>query len=395
MKENSEIPDISHLAKTNTIYMKLTVTIARILTGALFIFSGLVKAIDPRGLAYKMQEFFEAWGNAGFMKGMMEELGHYALTFSIIMITLEVIVGLALLLGWQKKITTWLLLLLIIFFTFLTSYVLFSGKIKACGCFGDCIPITPIQTFTKDIILLLLAILLLAKQRYILPVFKPFMGGLFILLATIGTLFLQWYVLGHLPLADCLPFKKGNNILDMRKMPANAIPDKYEMTFVYEKNGEKKEFTPDVLPDSSWTFVDRNQKLVEAGKNNIPLINDFSFNTAAGNDTTEAILGQAKRYYLLIIKDLQGVPDQFNEDQVLAVEAAEAGIPFYVVTGQREQVEKRFNALKAGVVIPVFTCDATAIKTAARAHMVLYQMNGPVVEKKWGWADFDDVGLVK
>ena len=371
--------------------MKLTVTIARILTGSLFIFSGLVKAIDPRGLAYKMQEFFEAWANAGFMKGMMEELGHYALSFSIIMITLEVIAGLALLLGWQKKITTWLLFLLIVFFTFLTSYVLFSGKIKACGCFGDCIPITPIQTFTKDIILLLLAILLLIKQRYILPVFKPFMGGLFILIATIATLFLQWYVLRHLPLTDCLPYKKGNNILELRKMPVNAIPDKFEMTFVYEKNGEKKEFNTDALPDSSWTFVDRNQKLVEPGKNNIPAINDFSFTTAAGTDTTEAILGQPNQYYLLLIKDLQNLPAKFTEDLAIAIAASEAGIPFYIITGQRELVEKRFNSLKTGVTFPVFTCDATAIKTAARADMVLYKMNGSVVEKKWGWADFDDV----
>ena len=106
--------------------MKITVTIARILTGLLFIFSGLVKAIDPRGLAYKMQEFFEVWAHDGFMKTMMESLNHYALSFSIIMITLEVVVGVALLIGWQKKLTTWILLLLMLFFTFLTSYVLFS-----------------------------------------------------------------------------------------------------------------------------------------------------------------------------------------------------------------------------------------------------------------------------
>jgi hypothetical protein len=298
-------------------------------------------------------------------------------------------------LGWQKKITTWLLLLLIIFFTFLTSYVLFSGKIKACGCFGDCIPITPIQTFTKDIILLLLAILLLVKRRYILPLFKPFMGGLFILIATIATLFLQWYVLRHLPLTDCLPYKKGNNILELRKMPANAIADKFDMTFVYEKNGEKKEFSTDALPDSSWTFVDRKQILVQPGKNNIPVINDFSFTTASGNDTTEAILGQRNRYYILFIKDFKNLPAKFRKDQELAVAAGQSGIPFYVITGQREMVEKRFNSLslKQGITIPVFTCDATALKTAARTDMVLYRMNGPVVEDKWGWADFDEVEM--
>ena len=141
--------------------MKLIVSVARIFTGLLFIFSGLVKGIDPLGLAYKMQEFFEAWASGGFMQSTMAVFGNYALSFSIIIITLEVAVGVALLLGWQKKITTWILVLLMLFFTFLTSYVLFSGKIRACGCFGDCIPLTPVQTFTKDIILLTLSVLLL------------------------------------------------------------------------------------------------------------------------------------------------------------------------------------------------------------------------------------------
>lgn len=370
--------------------MKLIVNIARILTGVLFIFSGLVKAIDPRGLAYKMQEFFEAWAQSGFMPGLMEKLGHYALSFSIIMITLEVVVGLALLLGWQKKITAWVLLLLILFFTFLTSYVLFSGKIRACGCFGDCIPITPVQTFTKDVILLLLSLLLLARRNYINPVLKPVTAGIIILLATIATLFLQWYVLRHLPVKDCLPYKKGNNVLELRKMPAGAIPDKFAMSFVYEKNGEKKEYTAENLPDSTWTFVDRKQTLIEKGKNNIPAINDFSLTTTSGTDTTEALLSQAGTYYILFIKELSSLPKDFKADKDLLTASKTAGIPFFIVTSQRAQAESRFDA-----GIPILTCDATAIKTAARADMVLYKMNGPVVQDKWGWADFDKVKISK
>ena len=130
--------------------MKQVVNIARILVGGLFIFSGLVKDIDPLVLAYNMQEFFEVWAAEGIMKGMMGWLNEHALMFSVIMITLEVVLGIALLLGWRTKMISWLLLLLTLFFTFLTTYVLFSGKIRACGCFGDCIPLTPVQTFTKD-----------------------------------------------------------------------------------------------------------------------------------------------------------------------------------------------------------------------------------------------------
>lgn len=197
--------------------MRIVITLARLLTGTLFIFSGLVKAIDPRGLAYKMQEFFEVFARQGFFKSMMDALTEQALAFSIIIITLEVILGVALLLGWQKRFTTVMLLMLMILFTFLTSFVLFSGKIKACGCFGDCIPITPMQTFVKDIILLILILLLIFKIDYLRPLNKPLILSLYLLLALILTLALQFYVLKHLPLVDCLPFKKGNNILELRK----------------------------------------------------------------------------------------------------------------------------------------------------------------------------------
>ena len=214
--------------------MKLIVTIIRILTGLLFIFSGLVKGIDPKGLAFKMQEFFEAWANGGFMPGLMTYLDAYALSFSIIMITLEVLVGVALLIGFKKKITATILLLLMLFFTFLTSYVLFTGKIKACGCFGDCIPLTPIQTFTKDIILVFFSIFILFNTKYIHPIAKPYFTWIYVLVALGLIIFLQTSVLKNLPLVDCLPYKKGNNILELRKMPANAIPDKFDYLFVNE-----------------------------------------------------------------------------------------------------------------------------------------------------------------
>src|SRR5450432_211495 len=125
--------------------MKQLINIARIIVGVLFIFSGLVKANDPLGLSYKMQEFFEVW--------KFHWLDNYTLAFSIIMIVFEIVAGVAVLLGWRMKLFSWLLLLLIIFFTFLTGYAYLSGKIRTCGCFGDCIPLTAVQSFTKDLIL--------------------------------------------------------------------------------------------------------------------------------------------------------------------------------------------------------------------------------------------------
>ncbi len=377
--------------------MKILVNSARLLVGLLFIFSGLVKAIDPLGLSYKMQEFFEAWAASGYFKGLMGTLTNYALPFAITMIALEVILGLALLLGWQKKITTWLLLLLTVFFTFLTSYVLFSGKIRACGCFGDCIPLTPLQTFSKDLVLLVLILIILVERKHIHPLFSKMVNTGLITLMTILIFGLQWYVLKHLPLVDCLPFKKGTDLLEARKMPKDAVPDKYDYVFVYEKNGQRKEFKLATgLPDSTWKFADRKQILIEKGKNNTPLINDFMMKTVNDNDTTEAILSQSGEYYLLFMKEvpLQKAPvTSWRADIDFLLKAKANGKPVFVITAQTKAAAERFNIIIEGKAlgIPIFTSDATAIKTAARADIVLYQMNGPLVVNKWAAADIVSV----
>ena len=199
--------------------MKILISITRIIVGLLFIFSGLVKAIDPLGLSYKMQEFFELWG--------MANLNDHTLWMSILMIAFEIIAGAALLLGWRMRLFSWLLLLLIVFFTFLTGYAYLSGKFKNCGCFGDCIPITPLTSFLKDIILTVLILFLFANRKKITPVFSNKANLLIMALVTLFSFGSQWYALKYLPPIDCLPFKKGNNITEKMRVPAGALPDRY------------------------------------------------------------------------------------------------------------------------------------------------------------------------
>jgi len=371
--------------------MKISVNIIRVLVGVLFIFSGLVKAIDPLGLTYKMQEFFEVWAMEGYLTKLMNWFNGHAFLFSIIMITLEVALGVALLAGWRKKLVLRLLLLLILFFTFLTSYVLFSGKIRSCGCFGDCIPLTPIQTFTKDVLLLLFIIFLLLKSGYIQPLFKSPIPFTIVLASVIATCLLQMYVVEHLPLVDCLPFKKGNNILELRKMPADAVPDKYEYSFIYEKDNVKKEFKTSELPDSTWKYVDRKQTLVQKGKNNVPKINDFSLSGADGGDSTEIILNK-EHYYLFFVRNMEEAKaDRWNnvfKDVVKKLKRE--GTDIYIVTADPRNVNNYFN-VAGSYALPVYTTDGIAIKTAARANPTLFEMRGPVVQAKYSWADLDKV----
>jgi len=195
-----------------------------------------------------------------------------------------------------------------------------------------------------------------------------------------------------LPVIDCLPFKKGNNILALRQMPADAIPDKVEISFTYKKGQEEKVFTSPQYPDSTWQIEPETRKdvIVEKGKNNQPLINDFSLTDVNGNDSTEAILSQHGKYYLFFLNklDRRNVFYWIKGFADIKKKAKDNGENIYVITSDREKVDSFMN-VKQKYNVPIYTSDVTAIKTAARATPTLFLMDGPVIEDKWGAADIE------
>jgi hypothetical protein len=357
--------------------------------GILFIISGLVKANDPLGLAYKMQEFFELWNNelatghfflkAGLIN-VFDFFNQQALPLSIIMITLEVIAGVALLLGWKKNIILWLLLSLIVFFTFLTGYAYLSGKFTNCGCFGDCLPITPLTSFVKDIVLLVLIIALLLGKKYITPVFTSATRG-FILAASLGlTLLLQWYVLNYLPLVDCLSLKKGNSIAMQMKPPPGSVPDSFAIRFIYEKGGKQYEFAPENLPAdfTTYKFIDRKDRLVRKG-NAEPALKGFSLTGLSGQDSTEAILSQPLSV-LLFFQDVHS-GKWINKDlEALIADANKKGILLYIVSPSAPDAMKLFKETKG---LQFFNCDFTVVRIAARTEPAVYILKNGTIWNKY------------
>jgi uncharacterized membrane protein YphA (DoxX/SURF4 family) len=365
--------------------MKILIHIARFVVGVLFIFSGLVKANDPLGLSYKMQEFFEVWN--------FHWLDNFTLTFSIIMIVFEIIAGVAILLGWRMKLFAWLLLILILFFTFLTGYAYLSGKVRECGCFGDCIPLTAGQSFTKDLLLLLLILFLFFFRDRIQPILRQAGSMALLLLFTILSFAFQWFVLMHLPLVDCLPYRTGQNIPEKMKAPPGAIPDSTVITMVYEKNGKQIEFGSNKFPadfDDSYKFVNRYDKLIRKG-NAEPAIKDFNLVTESGTDTTQDLLGQKGSKLFLFTKELGEYPPSWTKEfSVILTMAKARRIPIFFVTGDYDNISAW--TARAGISrdITILTCDATAIKTAARANPTLYLLKGGTILKKWSYADFGE-----
>src|SRR5882724_4321721 len=265
--------------------MKASINIARVLVGLLFIFSGLVKANDPLGLSFKMQEFFEIWG--------IEKFNSWTLFSSLLMNAFEIIAGFALLLGWRIKLFSWLLLLLILFFTFLTGYTYITGKPTNCGCFGDCLPISSKTSFLKDVALTILIGFLFWQRDKIKPLFNVRISVLSMVAVTAFSFGLQWYTLNYLPIVDCLPYKVGKNISQEMKIPEGALPDSFAIVFVYEKGGKQYEFKPSELPDdlNTYKFVKRSDKLIRKG-NVEPPIKGFALSGITDEDSTQTVLSQ-------------------------------------------------------------------------------------------------------
>ena len=356
--------------------------IIRIIVGVLFIFSGLIKANDPLGLSYKMQEFFGVWG--------MQSLNDYTLFMSLAMNTFEIVAGVAVLLGWHMKMFSWLLLLLIIFFTFLTGYALFSGKIKTCGCFGDCIPLTAQQSFIKDLVLLVLIIVIFIKKDVIYPIFSSAINGLAVLITVLFCIVLQWYVLKHLPIVDCLPYKKGNNIVEQMQIPAGAVADSFAINFRYKKDGKVVEFDMDHFPDdfndSTYEFVERVQKLIRPG-NATPKINDFSLRSMSGNDTTLAILNHEGPYVMMFLKGLTDTHKGWEANAAAVAKAcAEKNISFFVVSAVAERASENLRHIPNAQYLK---CDATVIKTAGRENPTYLIMNQATITGKYADVDYE------
>ncbi len=362
--------------------MKYVLWLLRIVVGVLFIFSGLIKANDPSGLSYKMNEFFEVWHMYWAMP--------YSMALSIAMIGFEIIAGVAVLIGAAYRAFSFLLLLLTAFFTFLTAYVYLTDKIKECGCFGDCIKMTNAETFWKDVVLLIMVLILFAYRKRIKPVFSGYPTTAIMILTAFFAFGVQWYVLEHLPFIDCLPYKKGTNVWEKMQVPPGSIPDQYESVMIYEKDGQQKEFTMENYPwqDTTWKFVDRKDKLIKKG-NAEPEIKDFTITDAEGTDHAQEILATPGYTFFLFVRD----PGNAREDNVedlknLMAKANQYNIPFYVLSSGSRESTDAFKEKYQLHAAEYMVLDGTVSKTAMRSNPGLMLLKDGVIQEKWSFRDY-------
>lgn len=354
--------------------MQSFLKILRWSVGLLFIFSGLIKANDPLGLSYKMQEFFDVWG--------ISFLSNYTLYLALLMNVLEIVAGLALIIQYPYKQTLWLLLGLIIFFTFLTGYALFSGKIKTCGCFGDCIPLTPKTSFIKDLLLLFSILILLFNVKKNRGKIHPAMGAFILLLGTAGVSYGQYFVLNHLPVIDCLPYKIGNTIAEKMKTPPGAVPDSVSIVMEFTKEGKLYAFDANHFPanfDSTYIYKSRKEVIVQKGNGLKAAIDDFNLTTLSGTDTTQDLFATPTPYVLVFAGKIE---NQAIPWDTLLHKLHNKYTLVYIVTADKTSAINQLG--KENILIG----DITMIKTAARVWPTIMVMNGSTIMQKTSFLDF-------
>ncbi|HEY6142791.1 MAG TPA: BT_3928 family protein, partial [Flavobacterium sp.] len=333
---------------------------SRLFVGILFIISGLIKLNDPLGFSYKLEEYFsEPVFNMPFFVP-------YALAIALFIVILEVVLGVMLLIGYKSKITIWLLLLLIIKFTFLTFYSAYFDVVKDCGCFGDALHLTPWQSFTKDVVLLFFILILFINKKLIKPLFITKIQNVLVIASIILCAFMGYWVINHLPLKDFRPYKVGTNIRTDMTIPDNAPKSVVEMVFIYKVNGVDKEFTEKDLmsiPEGA-TFVDRKDKIIVQGY--VPPIHDFKLELN-GEDKTETVLAKEKTLLVIAYNLEKANPEALQKLNNLHKEASVKGYYVVLLTGSSTDISEAAKK-KYGFTFDILFCDATPLKTIERAN---------------------------
>ncbi|MBR1878761.1 MAG: DoxX family protein [Paludibacteraceae bacterium] len=361
-------------------------SVARTLLALTFLFSGFVKAVDPLGTVYKIEDYLKAFG------GFFTDLLPLAELAAIGLIMAECVLGVCMLLNIRTQWTSWLSLAFYLFMTPLTLWIALTNPVSDCGCFGDALVLTNWQTFWKNIVLLSLVIILLVCRKAIPGTFGWKTELAVALLAAAASFGLMEYTWRHLPLMDFRPYKVGNNIPALMEIPEGAEPDVYETTLIYEKDGRRQSFTLDNYPkgDPSWTFVDQRSVLVKKGYE--APIHDFEILTMDYEDITYDILESEEPVTLVIMYDLKKADRKqaakafrlFEESTSLPFRA-EIG-SFYFLTGSGEDDIYAFGEElgwdEETIQATFCTCDPVTLKTIVRANPgIVVLQSGTIIAK--------------
>ena len=356
--------------------LKMIVNLCRIIVAVTFIFSGFVKAIDPIGTQYKLQDYLGAIGMAGILPNWT------LLAVAVFLAAIEFCIGIFLLFAIQRRLISKLTVAFMAFMTMVTVWIVVADPVKDCGCFGDALHLTNTETLIKNIVLLVCSLAImyrpLAMFRFVSKSNQWIVTNYTIVFILVSSGLSLYY----LPIFDFRPYHIGVNIPRGMEIPKGAKLPQFKTTFIMEKNGLRKEFTLDNYPDASWKFID--SKTVQTSEGYIPPIHDFSItDNKTGLDLTNSVLSHKGYTFLLIAPHLETADDSnFGDIDRLYEYAQSYDIPFYCLTASTTKAIKRWIDL-TGAEYPFCITDEAVLKTIIRSNPGLLLLKDGTIINKW------------
>lgn len=365
--------------------MKMLRTLSRLLVGIVFIFSGFVKAVDPLGSTYKFGDYFTAF-NIGFLES-------FALPLAILLSSIELVLGISLLLGYRMRFISWVVLLFMSFFTVLTFILALTNPVSDCGCFGDALILTNWETFWKNIVIMAFTLIVfISRDRYQLarePVKEwNVIAGFFVLIVL-----LSLYCYRNLPLLDFRPYSVGTYIPDGMVIPEGAPQSEFETRLYYRNSetGEEKEFTMENFPKDTlkWEFIDAVSKQVSEGYE--PPIHDFNIMAPDGSEITDEIISwQGYTFFLVSYNAHEADKEALKRaNKYFQLSQAVEDIRFFAVSASlREDLDS--IRLLTGLEYDFSQADEITLKTIVRSNPGLLLIKNGTIMDKWGHRNFPD-----
>ncbi len=364
--------------------MKYIVGFLRIFVGIFFIISGFIKLNDPVGFSFKLKDYF-----APDVLNL-EFLVPYALVIALIVVVYEVLLGITLILGYAKKFTLWSLLLMILFFTFLTFYSAYFNKVTDCGCFGDALKLTPWESFRKDIVLSSMILILFFGRKHIQPFFTKATRSVLVFVSFVASLVFAYFVLMHLPWIDFRAYKIGANIQEGMEIPEGAPKPIFEYNWTFKVNGEDKVVTTNGdYPDQEGEFV--GVETTEIQKGYEPPVHDFSIERDGEVYTTQFL--ETKNLLVVIAYNLQLTEmEGYEKIKKITDEAIEKN---YQVIGLSASSPAKTRELvdAQNLNFDFYFCDETTLKTIVRSNPGILELQNGTITQKLHWNDALDLQL--
>jgi len=335
--------------------MRVFDQISRFVVGGLFIFSGLIKLNDPVGTEIKLEEYFEVFAQD------FGSLFHYFIPWSLgiglILVVLEVVLGVAVLINYRMKTTAWVLLALMVFFTFLTFYSAYFNKVTDCGCFGDAIKLTPWESFTKDVILMVFVLHLFWYRNRLVASLRTREGHAVVLGVTIASFIAGIYAINHLPFIDFRAYRVGNHIPTQMLAPEQPIVE-----YIFIKDG-KEVVSGKYLPAEEGYQYKSFRILNE--EDTKPKITDYAVTSPEGEELTQWTF-QGNKVLIVMVDVAKASTDNIADLRTLT-RALEGKVDCLILTSSSEEVVETFRH-ENQLAVPYAFADATVLKTVIRSN---------------------------